>query len=79
LRRFLSLAAIEVFVWLILLVCTFLISKVVFAISLGVETVVQRISTAVIRILMAGVIAVFWLVLWKKLTDFYFWRRVTRK
>lgn len=78
-RRFVSLAAIEVFVWLILLLCTFLISKVVFAISLGVDTVVQRIATAVFRMLMAGLIVVFWLVLWKRLTDFYFWRTVTRK
>jgi len=78
LKRILSLAAIEVFVWLILLLCTLLISKFAFSINLGNATIVQRIATQVTRNSLAGVIVVIWLLVWKKVTDSYLWRALGR-
>lgn len=77
-KRLLSLAAIEVFVWLILLLCTLLISKLAFSINLGSATIAQRVATQVARNMLSGVIVIMWLVVWKKLTDFYLWRALTR-
>jgi len=77
LKRLLPLAAIEVFVWLILLLCTLLISKLAFSINLGNATIVQRVATQVARNMLSGVIVIMWLVIWKKLTDFYLWRTLT--
>ncbi|MGA2973307.1 MAG: hypothetical protein ABSE39_11915 [Candidatus Bathyarchaeia archaeon] len=76
-KRLLPLAAIEVFVWLILLLCTLLISKLAFSINLGNATIVQRVATQVARNMLSGVIVIMWLVIWKKLTDFYLWRTLT--
>jgi len=75
LRRLLALAAIEVFVWLILLASTFLISRVAFSITLGNASLLQRIATQVVRLLVSGIIAFSWLLIWKKVTDF--WKEMT--
>ncbi|MGA8857659.1 MAG: hypothetical protein WB643_10895 [Candidatus Bathyarchaeia archaeon] len=77
-KRILPLAAIEVFVWLILLLCTLLISKFAFSINLGNATIVQRIATQVTRNSLAGVIVVIWLLVWKKVTNSYLWRALGR-
>ena len=73
-RHFLPLVTIEVFVWLILLLCTFLIAKIAFSISLGTATIMERIATQVARNFLAGAIALIWLLVWKKITDAYLWR-----
>jgi hypothetical protein len=78
LKRILPLAAIEVFVWLILLLSTLLISKFAFSINLGNATIVQRIATQVARNSLAGVIVISWLLVWKKVTDSYLWRALRR-
>ena len=78
-RRLLPLAAIEVFVWLVLLLSTLLISKVAFAINFGNASITQRIATEATRVLISGIIILIWLLIWKKLTDFYFWRTVARR
>ncbi|MGA2789271.1 MAG: hypothetical protein ABSF00_00710 [Candidatus Bathyarchaeia archaeon] len=77
-KRILPLAAIEVFVWLILLLCTLLVSKFAFSINLGNATILQRIATQVARNSLAGVIVVIWLLVWKKVTDSYLWRALGR-
>ena len=77
-KRILPLAAIEVFVWLILLLCTLLVAKFAFSINLGNATVVQRIATQVARNSLAGVIVVIWLLVWKKVTDSYLWHFLGR-
>lgn len=78
-RRLLPLAAIEVFVWLVLLLSTLVISKVAFTINFGNTSITQRIATQTTRVLVSGVIVLIWLLIWKKLTDFYFWRTVARR
>ncbi len=78
-KRLLPLAAIEVFVWLILLLSTLLISKVAFSINLGNATIIERVSTEILRDLFSGLIVVGWLLIWKRITDFYLWRTLNRK
>ncbi len=78
-RRLLPLAAIEVFVWSILLVSTLLISKVAFWVNIGNSTIMQRIATETARVLVSGIIILIWLFLWKKLVDFYLWRTIARR
>ncbi|MGA8904535.1 MAG: hypothetical protein WB661_05950 [Candidatus Bathyarchaeia archaeon] len=78
-RRLLPLVTIEVFVWLILLLCTFLIAKVAFSINLGNATITERIATQVGRNFLAGVIVLTWLLVWKKTTDAYLLRALGRQ
>ncbi len=78
-RRILPLAAIEVFVWIILLLSTLLISEVAFTINLGTATIIQRVLTEILRDVFSGVIIVVWLLVWKKITDFYLWRVLSRR
>jgi hypothetical protein len=78
-NRILPLAALEVFVWAMLLLCMFFISKVVFDISLGTGTLIDRAATQVVRTAVSGAIILLWLVSWKKITDRYFWRAIRRK
>lgn len=78
-RRLLALAAIEVFVWLILLASTFLISRAAFSISLGSASLLERIATQGARFIVSGIIALIWLLIWKKITDFYLWRTIARR
>ena len=78
-KNLIPLAAIEVFVWAILLLSTFLISKIAFAINLGDATLMGRIATETARVLISGIIVVIWLLVWKKATDSYFWRTISRR
>lgn len=78
-KRLLPLATIEVFVWSVLLLSTFLISRVAFMINFGNTNVVYRIATETARVLVSGTIVLIWLIVWKKTTDFYFWRTIARR
>ena len=78
-KRLLPLAAVELFVWAILLFSTLLISRVAFAINFGAETLITRIATEALRVLVSGAIILIWLLVWKKATDTYFWRTITRR
>lgn len=78
LKRLLPLAAIEIFVWAALIVCVVVISKVAFGISLGSATLAERIATQTVRLVLSAAAVLLWLVSWKKITERYFWRTITR-
>lgn len=78
-KRLLPLAAIEVFVWAMLLLCTLLISRVAFEIIIGTGSLIDRIATQIVRVLVSGIIILVWLFVWKKITDRYFWRTIARR
>lgn len=78
-RRLLPIASIEIFVWLILLVITLVISKRAASINFGTRTIVQLIVTEVIRLLASGVLILIWLVSWKKLADIYLRKELSRQ
>lgn len=78
-KRLLPLAAIEVFVWAMLLLCTLLISRVAFEIIIGTGSLIDRIATQIVRVLVSGIIIIVWLFAWKKITDRYFWRTIARR
>ena len=78
-KGILPLAAVEVFVWSVLLLSTFLISKIVFSISVGNQTLVSRIATETLRVVFSGAIILGWLIVWKKITDNYFKRTIARR
>jgi hypothetical protein len=77
-KRLLSLIAIEVFVWATMLLSMLLISKVAFQITLGSDTLAARTATQVARVLVSGTIVLIWLLVWKRITDQYFWRAIRR-
>jgi hypothetical protein len=79
LKRLVGLATFEVFVWLLLLLCTLLISHAAFGINLGSDTLLERVLTQTVRLAVSGVIILGWLLAWKKATDLYFWRTVSRR
>jgi hypothetical protein len=70
-RRIIPLAAIEVFAWLMLLAITFLISKGVIEISFGTATLLARIATQTVRLLVSVALVLTWLLAWKKVADLY--------
>jgi glucan phosphoethanolaminetransferase (alkaline phosphatase superfamily) len=76
LKRILPIAAVEVFVWAMMLLCTLLISRVAFGITIGTEALVDRVLTQVARLLVSGAIVLVWLFVWKKTMDHYFWRTI---
>ena len=78
-KGILPLAAVEVFVWGVLLLSTFLISRIVFSISVGNETLVSRIATETLRVVFSGAIILAWLIVWKKIADNYFKRTIARR
>jgi hypothetical protein len=78
-KRIISLAAIEVFVWLILLAITFVISKGAFAISFGTATLIDRIATQVARVSVSAALVLLWLLMWKKVADNYLSKMLSRK
>jgi hypothetical protein len=77
-RRILSLAAIEVFVWFVLLVITFLVSKGAIEISFGTATLIERIATQTARLLVSAVLILVWLLAWKKVADLYLSKMLSR-
>jgi hypothetical protein len=78
-NRILPLAAIEVFVWIILLAITFLISKGAIEINFGTSTLIERIATQTVRLLVSGALLLAWLLAWKKVADYYLSRMLTRR
>jgi hypothetical protein len=78
LKRLIPLAAIEILVWALMLTVLFLISRVAFAINIGVGTLADRIATQIVRTSVSVVIVVVWLLAWKKITDVHFWRAIAR-
>jgi hypothetical protein len=78
-NRLVPLAAIEVLVWAMLLVCMLLISRVAFEITLGTGTLIDRIVTQTVRVVVSGIIILIWLFAWKKITDWHFWRTIERR
>jgi len=78
-KRLLPLAAIEIFVWLFLLGSTYVISKGAFAISFGTATLVESIATQTARVAASGGVVIIWLLGWKKVTDWYQVRTLSRK
>jgi len=79
LRRLLPLALIEVFVWLMLLLGAFLFSRIVFGINFGTSNLLLTLINDGVRILVSGAILFGWLIAWKRMTDYYFWRTIERK
>jgi len=77
-KRILSLAAIEIFVWLVLLLITFSISKGAIEINFGTATLIERVATQTARLLTSGLLILLWLVAWKKVADLYLWRMLSR-
>jgi hypothetical protein len=77
-KRILPLAAIEIFVWFVLLAVTFLISKVAIELSFGTTTLVARVATQIVRLLASGTLVLAWLAAWKKVADFYLSRALSR-
>ncbi len=78
-KRLLPLAAIEVFVWLFLLGSTYVISKGAFGIRFGTATWAERVATQTARVAASGGIVLIWLLGWKKVTDSYLTRTLSRK
>ncbi len=78
-KRLLTLVAIEVFVWTMMLLSMLLISRVAFGINIGTSSLAARITTQVARVLVSGTIVLVWLLVWKRITDLYFWRTIGRR
>lgn len=78
-KRLLPLAAIEIFVWLFLLGSTYVISKGAFAISFGTATLVESVATQTARVVASGCVVLVWLLGWKKVTDWYLVKTLSRK
>ena len=78
-KRLIPLAAIEVFVWAILLAITFAISKGAFEISFGTGTLVERIATQIARVSVSGALVLLWLLIWKRVADNYLSRMLSRQ
>ena len=79
LKRLFPLAAIEIFVWFVLLVTILIISKGVFSINFGTRSILLVIATQLSKILGTGVLVFVWLVSWKKIADVYLKRALSRK
>jgi hypothetical protein len=75
----LPLAAVEIFVWGVLLISAFLISQVAFQINIGTSTLADRVLTQVVRNGVSAAIVLVWLLIWKRATDNYFWRTISRR
>jgi len=78
LGRALSLIAIVVFVWLSLMFGLFTIVKYILELSIPLSGVVGSVVTGIIRVVAASSIAIFWLILWKKIAEFYFWKNIRK-
>ncbi len=78
-KRLVPLAAIEVFVWLFLLGSTFIISKGAFAISFGTATLAESVATQTARVAASASVVLMWLLGWKKMTDSYLTRTLSRR
>jgi hypothetical protein len=77
-RRLLPLAFIEVFVWLMLLLGAFLVSRIVFEISFGTPNLFLTLITDGVRISLSAAVLYGWLIAWKRITSYYFWHTIER-
>jgi len=71
--------SIEIFVWLVLLLSTLLISRIAFSINLGTADTASRVATETVRVIVSGLIIVIWLLIWKRVTHIYFWRAIATR
>jgi hypothetical protein len=78
-KRLLPLAAIEIFVWLFLLGSAFVISKGAFSINFGTRTLIERVATQTARVVASAALVLVWLFGWKRVTDSYFSRTLSRR
>jgi len=78
-KRLLPLAAIEIFVWAFLLGSTFVISKGAFAINFGTHTLAESVATQTARVVASGALVLVWLFGWKRVTDSYLSRTLSRR
>lgn len=78
-RRLFPLIAIVVFVWAMLLLSTLLIASIAFSITFGTKTTFEILATQIARNAFSAMIILIWLIVWKKVTDLYLWRNLTRK
>jgi len=78
-KRLVPLAAIETFVWVLLLIVTFVISKGALEISFGTATLAARVATQIARVVASGTLVLVWLFGWKKVTDLYLSRTLSRQ
>jgi len=78
LGRVLSLIAIVVFVWLSLMFGLFIIIKYILEFSIPLSGVVGSVLIGTIRVVAAFSITMFWLILWKKMAEFYFWNSMRK-
>ena len=76
--RVLSLIAIVVFVWLSLMFGLFIIIKYILEFSIPLSGVVGSVLIGTIRVVAAFSITMFWLILWKKMAEFYFWNSMRK-
>ena len=76
--RVISLIAIIVFVWSSLMFGFFIIVNYILELSIPLSGVVGSALAGIIRVMAASSIAIFWLVLWKKVAEFYFWRNMRK-
>jgi len=78
LGRVFTLIAIIVFVWFSLMFGLFIIVKYVLELSIPLSGVIGSALAGIIRVAAASSIAIFWLILWKKVAEFYFWRNIRK-
>ena len=76
--RVLSLIAIVIFVWLSLIFGLFIVVKYILELSIALSGVVGSVLTGIVRVVAAASIAMFWLILWKRLAEFYFWKNMRK-
>jgi len=78
LGRVLTLITIIVFVWFSLIFGLFIIVKYVLELSIPLSGAIGSALAGIIRVVAASSIAIFWLILWKKVAEFYFWRNMRK-
>jgi len=78
LSRVISLIAIIVFVWSSLMFGFFIIVNYILELSIPLSGVVGSALAGIMRVVAASSIAIFWLILWKKVAEFYFWKNVRK-
>jgi len=78
LGRVLSLIAIILLVWFSLMFGLFIIVKYILELSIPLSGVVGNVLAGIVRVVAASSIAMFWLILWKKIAEFYFWKNMRK-
>lgn len=76
--RVLSLIAIVVFVWFSLMFGLFIIVKYILELSIPLSGIVGSALAQIVRVVAASSVTIFWLILWKKVAEFYFWKNMRK-